>query len=112
RRSLGYGPSSASDVLADEAPLTLSLDDEVLAVLMRTPGHDLELAAGWLVAESGVRRPDDIARMQEAREGDGVRVSLRPGVTPPRSRAFVTSASCGVCSADLVELLPQQTSAP
>jgi len=79
---------------------------------MRTPGHDLELAAGWLVAESDVRRPDDIARMREAREGDGVRISLRDGVKPPRSRAFVTSASCGVCSADLIELLPDQTSAP
>jgi FdhD protein len=105
-RLRGAGTSSAPDDLAVEAPLTLSLDDEVLAVLMRTPGHDLELAAGWLVAESAVRRPDDIARMREAREGDGVQVSLRPGVTPPRSRAFVTSAACGVCSADLIELLP------
>ncbi|HEY7046494.1 MAG TPA: formate dehydrogenase accessory sulfurtransferase FdhD [Jatrophihabitantaceae bacterium] len=110
-RLRGARTSSAPDDLAVEAPLTLSLDDEVLAVLMRTPGHDLELAAGWLVAESGVRRPDDIARMRESREGDGVRVSLRPGVTPPRSRAFVTSASCGVCSADLIELLPEPAAA-
>jgi FdhD protein len=108
----GDGTSSAPDDLAVEAPLTLSLDDEVLAVLMRTPGHDLELAAGWLVAESGVGRPDDIARMRESREGDGVQVSLRRGVTPPRSRAFVTSASCGVCSADLIELLPEPAAAP
>ena len=102
----GPGTASAPDELAVEAPLTLSLDDEVLAVLMRTPGHDLELAAGWLVAESGVRRPDDITGMQASREGDAVRVSLRADVTPPRSRAFVTSASCGVCSADVVSLLP------
>jgi FdhD protein len=111
-RLRGEATSSAPDDLAVEAPLTLSLDDEVMAVLMRTPGHDLELAAGWLVAESGVRSADDIARMRESREGDGVRVTLRPDVTPPRSRAFVTSASCGVCSADLVDLLPPQTSAP
>ncbi len=111
-RLRGSGTSSAPDEVAVEAPLTLSLDDEVLAVLMRTPGHDLELAAGWLVAESGVRRADDIAAMRESREGDGVRVSLRDGITPPRSRAFVTSASCGVCSADLVDFLPAQTSAP
>ena len=102
----GDGTSSAPDDLAVEAPLTLSLDDEVLAVLMRTPGHDLELAAGWLVAESDVRRPDDIAGMQASREGDAVRVSLRDGVTPPRSRAFVTSAACGVCSADVIARLP------
>lgn len=105
-RLRGADTASAPDDLAVEAPLTLSLDDKVLAVLMRTPGHDLELAAGWLVAESGVRRPDDVARMRESREGDAVRVSLATGVRAPRSRAFVTSASCGVCSADLVELLP------
>lgn len=111
-RRRGSGTSSAPDELAVEAPLTLSLGDDVLAVLMRTPGHDLELAAGWLVAESGVRRADDIATMRESRGGDGVRIGLRDGVAPPRSRAFVTSASCGVCSADLVDLLPQATSAP
>jgi FdhD protein len=108
-RLRGAGTASAPDELAVEAPLTLSLDDDVLAVLMRTPGHDLELAAGWLVAESGVRRPEDVARMRESRDGDGVRISLAPGVRAPRSRAFVTSASCGVCSADLIELLPPVT---
>lgn len=107
-RLRGAGTASAPDELAVEAPLTLSLDDDVLAVLMRTPGHDLELAAGWLVAESGVRNPGDITGMRASREGDAVRVSLRSGVTPPRSRAFVTSASCGVCSADVVALLPPQ----
>ena len=111
-RLRGSAGSQVSDDLAVEAPLTLSLDDDVLAVVMRTPGHDLELAAGWLVAESGVRDPQDIASMRESRDGDGVRISLRPGVTPPRSRAFITSASCGVCSADMLDLMPPQTSAP
>jgi FdhD protein len=111
-RLRGSQESPVSDDLAVEAPLTLSLDEDVLAVVMRTPGHDLELAAGWLVAESGVRQAQDIARMRESREGDGVRISLRAGVTPPRSRAFITSASCGVCSADLLDLLPPQASEP
>ena len=111
-RLRGSAESQIADDLAVEAPLTLSLDDDVLAVVMRTPGHDLELAAGWLVAESGVRQADHIAAMRESRDGDGVRISLRPDVTPPRSRAFITSASCGVCSADLLDLMPPQTSAP
>ena len=106
-RLRGDDTASTPDDVAVEAPLTLSLGDQVLAVLMRTPGHDLELAAGWLTVESGVRSADDIAQLRESREGDGVRISLRAGVEPPRPRAFVTSASCGVCSADLVEMLPR-----
>ena len=111
-RLRGADGSPAPDELAVEAPLTLSLGDDVLAVLMRTPGHDLELAAGWLVTESGVARADDIASMRESREADGVRIALSPDVVPPRSRAFVTTASCGVCSADLIDMLPPRTSAP
>src|SRR5579875_1333112 len=76
-------------------------DDAAVEALMRTPGADLELAAGWLVVESGVRRPDDIAVLRACHEDDTdrVHVVLRAGVAPPRPRAFVTSAACGVCSA-------------
>jgi FdhD protein len=113
---------STPDEIAVEAPLTLVLDSvaqdgemrgEVLATLMRTPGHDLELAAGWLVVESGVRAPDDIAALRECRDGDAsdegadrVHALLRPGVNAPRPRAFLTASSCGVCSADLIDLAP------
>ncbi len=75
---------------------------------MRTPGHDLDLVAGWLVNESGVARPGDIAGMGAFATTDGdegvdtVRVSLAEGVRPPRPRAFVTSSACGVCSADVL----------
>jgi FdhD protein len=118
----GGDRSSTPDELAVEAPLMLVLDSvaadgavcgEVLATLMRTPGHDLELAAGWLVVESGVRAPGDILTLRECHDGDGpdaeadrVNALLRPGVRPPRPRAFVTSSSCGVCSADVLDLSP------
>lgn len=96
-----------SDALAVEAPLTIILDGEVLATTMRTPGDDLELAAGWLVAESGVRSPDDITAMGAfaTRDDDGVdtvRVALADAVPRPRPRAFVTTSACGVCSADVI----------
>src|SRR5436853_6877069 len=113
RVPVGGEPARAPDDLAVEAPLVLGLGDDTLATLMRTPGHDLELAAGWLVVESGVRAPDDIAVLRECRDGDRpdegadrVRALLRPGITPPRPRAFVTSSFCGVCSADLIDLTP------
>jgi FdhD protein len=98
--------SSVPDDLAVEAPLTLALGPEVLATLMRTPGHDLELAAGWLLVESGVERPEHIATMREIRDldADRVQISLREQVRPPRPRAFVTSAACGVCSTDVLDL--------
>jgi FdhD protein len=107
-RVVNGASSTTTDAVAVEAPLTIILDGEVLVTTMRTPGHDLDLVAGWLVNESSVRRPGDIAGMgafaaHEDDDGvDTVRVSLATGVTPPRPRAFVTSSACGVCSADVL----------
>jgi FdhD protein len=107
-------PTSRPDDLAVEDPLVLGLDGEVLAVLMRTPGHDLELAAGWLVVESGVRCPADVTMLRSCREDgtDRVHLTLAEGVRPPRPRAFVTSAACGVCSADVIDLAPLKWAEP
>lgn len=117
-RMSGATRDERSDAIAVESPLTIVLDGEVLVTTMRTPGHDLELAAGWLVNESGVRRSDDIigmgafataARETDAREAepdeqviDTVRLRLQAGVDSPRPRAFVTTSACGVCSADVL----------
>jgi FdhD protein len=107
-------PVSGPDDLAVEAPLVLGLDgpdhaaSTAIATLMRTPGADLELAAGWLVVESGVRHAADIVTLRACREDDTdrVHITLAAGVRPPRPRAFVTSAACGVCSADVIDLAP------
>lgn len=100
-----------SDALPVEAPLTIALGDEVLVTTMRTPGHDLDLAAGWLVAESGVRGPGDIAAMGAFSSAgdddvDTVRIAIADGVRAPRPRAFVTSSACGVCSAEVIAAVP------
>jgi FdhD protein len=116
------------DDLTVEAPLNLVLADEVIATLMRTPGHDLELAAGWLTVESGVRRPSDLLGMRQCRTEDDLSVRTTDGaagrgidqvdltlasdVSQPTPRAWVTGASCGVCSADVLDLSPLQRSAP
>jgi FdhD protein len=119
RRSIVRLPSDAQPVrrpddLAVEAPLVLAMDGAALATLMRTPGHDIELAAGWLVVESGVRHADDVVALRGCWEDgtDRVHIVLRPGVRAPRPRAFVTSAACGVCSADVLDLRPLARSAP
>ena len=114
RMPSGAEPARAPDDLAVESPLVLGLDGDAIATLMRTPGHDIELAAGWLVVESGVRAAEDIAVLRACREDDTdrVHITLRPAVEPPRPRAFVTSAACGVCSADVLDLAPLGRSAP
>ncbi|MGI8678663.1 MAG: formate dehydrogenase accessory sulfurtransferase FdhD [Jatrophihabitans sp.] len=106
RLASGAAAASTPDDLAVEAPLVLGLDGDAIATLMRTPGHDLELTAGWLVVESGVRRADDVVTLRSCREDDTdrVHITLRSGVRRPRARAFVTTAACGVCSADVLDL--------
>lgn len=105
--------TSTTDSIAVEGPLTIVLDDVALVTTMRTPGHDLDLVAGWLVNESAVRRPGDIVAMgayaaaspavaTDPDAADTVRVSLSPGIAPPRARSFVTSSACGVCSAEVL----------
>jgi FdhD protein len=120
--------TSRGDELTVEAPLNLVVDGEVIATLMRTPGHDIELAAGWLVVESGVKRVDDLvalrqcrttddldARTQDGLTGRGidqVHLNLAPDVQPPRPRSWVTGTSCGVCSADVLDLSPLRWAEP
>jgi FdhD protein len=110
----GNDRSAVGDEVAVESPLVLGTSIETLASLMRTPGHDIELAAGWLVVESGVQQADDIAQLRTCREDDTdrVHITLREGVRPARPRAFVSSSACGVCSADIVDLSLLRTSAP
>jgi len=90
------------DLLAAEEPLEIRLSGEQVAVTMRTPGHDAELALGFLVGE-GIVRPWDVAGVTECRspEGDGgvADVQLRAGAGPSRGwqRNFYATSSCGVC---------------
>jgi FdhD protein len=125
RHARGEQPASVEQVgdeLTVEAPLNLLVAGEQIATLMRTPGHDLELAAGWLTVESGVRSPADLIELRQCRTDDDlalraadglsgrgidqVHLSLGPDVQPPRPRAWVTGAACGVCSADVLDLSP------
>ena len=102
---------SRPDTLAVEEPLEIRLDlgggAETFTVTMRTPGHDLELALGFLVSEGVVRSPSDVVTARHcpdaARDADGepthnvVEVRLRPGTVVPPARYRQVSSACGIC---------------
>jgi len=112
-----------SDLLAAEEPLGIRVDGQALTMTMRTPGDDVELAAGFLVSEGIVSDPDDIASIRlcdgttcghAGHEGIGniVDVELRRGleIRPSARRNFMTTSACGVCGkASSADLFVQQT---
>jgi FdhD protein len=118
---LRLGPAGAQrtpDRLAVEEPLELRVDGRPLAVTMRTPGHDVELAHGFLLTEGVIDAVPDVttARYCDSVDDAGrntynvLDVALGPGVPPPATgveRNFYTTSSCGVCgkaSLDAVRL--------
>jgi FdhD protein len=90
------------DVVAVEEPLELRIAGAPVAVTMRTPGHDEELALGFALSEglrpSGARPPDDLA-------ANTVEIDA-PGFDPARlARSFYTTSSCGVCGKGALEAI-------
>jgi FdhD protein len=89
------------DVVAVEEPLEIRVAGEPLAVTMRTPGHDEELALGFLYGEGLIDGPrgagmtDDFANNVVEVEGPLSRL--------PSSRRFYTTSSCGVCGKGALE---------
>src|SRR4051795_10952473 len=69
------------DELTVEAPLNLIVAGESIATLMRTPGHDLELAAGWLTVESGVRSAGDLKELRQCRTSDDLSLRALDGTS-------------------------------
>jgi len=96
--------SRVDDYLVGEEPLEIRLGTRAISVTMRTPGHDLELAAGFLLTEGVVTGSDQIASLRQlatrGRTRNVVRVDLRPGVAIQNGRLrrnFTVSSSCGLC---------------
>jgi FdhD protein len=108
RLTVGTEPVRRPDDLAVEEPLELRVGGRSLAVTMRTPGADFDLAAGFLVSEAVIDHRDQLAAMRYCTGAgdDGTNrfnvldVSLGARVAPPDpsvERAFFTSSSCGLC---------------
>ncbi len=109
---------SNPDLLVTEEPMEIragapGLEPTSIAVTMRTPGHDFELAVGFLFTEGIISQPDDVLSVKycELVEGEEqlyniVTVSLaRFFDIALARRAMVTSASCGICGIESIEQL-------
>lgn len=105
---MGELPRSTEDVLAVEEPLEIRVGGSALSVTMRTPGHDFELAAGFLVSEGVISSGEQLGAIRycAGATADGentynvLDVTLAPGVPAPDpslERNFYTTSSCGLC---------------
>lgn len=107
------GGGEPSDLVACEEPLEIQVRGVPVAVVMRTPGHDEELARGFLVTERIVRAADEIVAVRHCRvvadpdaDGNVIAVSLRDDVAldlEALRRNLFTSASCGICGKTSIE---------
>jgi FdhD protein len=99
----GREAAERRDELAEEQPLEIRVRGRAVSVTMRTPGHDEELAAGFLLSEGVVRGGSDIVhirRCPDAEDGNVVDalLALEVGVDLSRlTRHVFLSSSCGVC---------------
>jgi FdhD protein len=96
------GPRIVEDVVAVEEPLELRVEGQTVAVTMRTPGADRELAAGFLLAEGIIKSARDLFDVTTCVDGGGNVIDA--ALTKPAafdvlkfSRHIITSSSCGVC---------------
>jgi len=108
------------DKLVTEEPMEIRLhgpgqDPDALAVTMRTPGHDFELAVGFCLTEGLLRSAGDLDSVAYCLAGEGeqeynvVTVKLRAPVDRRgHERAFVANASCGLCGKTTLDEIEQQ----
>jgi FdhD protein len=114
------GVARRRDVAAAEEPLEVRLHREPFSVIMRTPGADIELAAGFLLAEQVLRHAGDLLTIEQGRGHgddddlavcnvlnvtlDAARAAMLPALLAAR-RQVSTSSSCGLCGRRTIESL-------
>ncbi len=120
RVTVGDSSVVQEDQLAVEEPLEIRVGGRPLAVTMRTPGHDFDLAAGFLVSEGVITRGEQFSTVRYcagAIEGslntyNILDVTLAPGVAPPDAsleRSFYTTSSCGLCGKASIDAVRTQS---
>src|ERR1700687_1942691 len=116
-RVLRYGEEAGirvDDQLAAEQPLEIRTGGTPLTVMMRTPGHERELALGFLFGEGIIREAADVARMRILPNGEHpdlenvIDIDLAPdapGVDRRWQRNFLAASSCGLCGVSSIEAI-------
>lgn len=124
-RLRGGAAREEDDQVVVEEPLEIRIGGEPLAILMRTPGHDLELAAGFAITEGVVASFAGIGTLRHcdgagtdasvppgnAHPENAVEIGLAPGVTFDRERLrrnLVASAACGLCGRAALDALGER----
>jgi len=118
-RVLRYGADASTrtdDQLAAEEPLEIRIGEQPLTVMMRTPGHERELALGFLFGEGIIRSARDVAAVHVIPNGEHpeienvLEVDLTPeapGVDRRWQRNFLAASSCGLCGVSTIEAIHQ-----
>lgn len=121
RYTFGERVSRREDELTAEEPLEVRVGGRALAVTMRTPGHDVELALGLLVSEGVVRRRDDVLAARHCAgepTGEGefnvIDVTVAPGIVLPDSarHALTMTSACGLCGKDSIDAVRSRSVHP
>jgi FdhD protein len=117
RCEVGKLPQQQSDTLVCEEPLEIRVRGKSIAVTMRTPGHDRELAAGFLLSEGIIRERNEIVEIAPCLESDSPENTLNVFLAPSTDIDFVrltrhvfASSSCGVCGKASIESVHQHFS--
>lgn len=120
RAHAGDRSEARRDLVAEEEPLEIQIGGASIAVVMRTPGHDEELALGFLATERVVSSADDVVSIRHCTtvsepeaEDNVVRAVLAEHVMPPLERLrrnTYASSSCGICGkATIAAALAEQS---
>lgn len=113
RWQTGKGSTTETDAVAVEEPLEIRIDNQPVTVTMRTPGHDSELAAGFLLSEGLITKPDQIAKIEPYPRNKGknvINVFLSADVEVDfkrLTRHVFVSSSCGLCGKASIESVHQ-----
>jgi FdhD protein len=111
------------DYLAAEEPLEIRIGDQPLSVTMRTPGHDLELAAGFLFTEGLIQHREQIVAIEsvepvtrdQVKRGNVIQAELVEEAAPDFAkmrRHFFASSSCGICGKASIDALRSRLLSP